>query len=211
MEPSHEGRRSTRIRAQIPLRITSLDSASPFSEHCHTLVLNVQGCGIRLARRLQPGMPVWIDELPNGASATARVANCIPLGAEGEFWLIGLALDEPGNIWGLNPVPADWAKLLKWPRRQHPRRDSRPNQMNGHIAASLPAANSIAEENRYLLVQQIRHVPLVIIRRGVLHKIQHAMHFGAVFAAHFGELDRKSCARIDPHHFAFGVQAAIID
>jgi len=113
MEPSHEGRRSTRIRAQIPLRITSLDSATPFSEHGHTLVLNVQGCGIRLARPLQPGMPVWIDELPNGVSATARVANCIPLGAEGKFWLVGLALDEPGNIWGLNPVPADWGKAAQ--------------------------------------------------------------------------------------------------
>jgi hypothetical protein len=37
------GRRSTRIRAQLPLRVTSLDPALQFSEHCHTLVVNVQG------------------------------------------------------------------------------------------------------------------------------------------------------------------------
>ncbi|PYV58656.1 MAG: hypothetical protein DMG90_16160 [Acidobacteria bacterium] len=135
MERSHEGRRSTRVRAQILLRVTSLDSASPFSEHCHTLVLNVQGCGVRLTRAVRAGLPVWLDDLPNGSSATARVANCIPLGGESKFWLVGLALDEPGNIWGLNPVPADWghasyraraaaavpgssAKRDEWPFRQ---------------------------------------------------------------------------------------------
>lgn len=101
-------RRSTRIRAQIPLRVTSLDPAHAFTEHCHTLIVNTQGCGIRLSRPLEPGTAVQLHELPNGNSGTARVANCVPLGNEGKFWLVGLGLDEPGNIWGIAPEPADW-------------------------------------------------------------------------------------------------------
>jgi hypothetical protein len=101
-------RRSTRIRAQIPIRVTSLDPAIAFSEHCHTLVINIEGCGVRLSRPLEPGFAVLLDELPNGSSAEARVANCVPLGNEGKYWVVGLALEEPCNIWGVKPTPADW-------------------------------------------------------------------------------------------------------
>lgn len=101
-------RRSTRIRAQIPFRLTSLDPAVEFSEQCHTLIVNTQGCGVRLTHRLDPGVEVRLDELPTGSVVTARVANCVPIGAEGKYWVVGLALDQPGNVWGIHPAPADW-------------------------------------------------------------------------------------------------------
>lgn len=102
-------RRSTRIRAQIPLRVTSLDPEIEFSEHCHTLVVNTQGCGVRLSQAVEPGLPVTLDELPTGKSVMARVANCVPIGNEGKYWVVGLALEEEtGNIWGIQPAPADW-------------------------------------------------------------------------------------------------------
>ena len=102
------GRRSTRIRAQIPLRVTSLDPAIQFSESGHTLVVNTQGCGVRLSRALEPGLAVSLDELPARQSVTARIANCVPLGSGGQWWMVGIALDEPGNVWGIHPTPADW-------------------------------------------------------------------------------------------------------
>jgi len=101
-------RRSTRIRAQIPFRLASLDPAVPFSEQCHTLVVNTEGCGVRLTQPLEAGLPVLLDELPGGTSAAARVANCVPLGTEGKYWLVGIALEEPGNIWCIQPAPANW-------------------------------------------------------------------------------------------------------
>jgi hypothetical protein len=107
-DPHEKLRRSTRIRAQIPFRLTSLDPEIPFSETCHTLVVNTQGCGVRLSQELKPGMPVWLGELPTGKIVKARIANCVSLGAEGKYWLVGIALDEPGNIWGIRPAPADW-------------------------------------------------------------------------------------------------------
>ena len=106
-------RRSTRVRAQIPLRLTRLDSAAPSPERCHTLVVNPQGCGVRLSQPLEPGIAVKLDELPNGTSVTARVANCVPLGTGGKFWLVGLALDQSGNIWCIQPEPPDWASEPK--------------------------------------------------------------------------------------------------
>jgi hypothetical protein len=109
----HTGQRSTRIRAQIPLRLTRLDTAGQSSERCHTLVVNPQGCGVRLSKPLEPGVPVQLDELPGGKSVTARVANCVQLGTEGKYWLVGLALDQPGNVWCIHPEPADWGSKPK--------------------------------------------------------------------------------------------------
>jgi hypothetical protein len=107
-KPEDAPRRSTRIRAKIPVRVTSLDPAIKLSETCHTLVVNPQGCGVRLSRPLEPGVAVRLDELPGGNCTTARVANCIPLGAENKYWLVGLALDQAGNVWSIHPAPADW-------------------------------------------------------------------------------------------------------
>lgn len=140
MDPAQKSpealRRSTRMRAQIPLRLTSLDPEIQFSEQCHTLVMNTQGCGVRTSRVLEVGLQVQI-ELPNGRKATARVANVVPLGTDGKYYLVGLALEEPGNIWGIHPAPADWgepeplvaanpvappAKKEQWPFSQFSRR-----------------------------------------------------------------------------------------
>jgi len=135
-EDIDSGRRTTRVRAQIPLRVTALDATSPFSESGHTLVVNTQGCGIRLTRPLKAGAEVFLDELPTGKRVTARVANCVPLGAGSKCWVVGVALDCPGNIWGIHPAPEDWgsenipedvsasagtvssAKSSEWPYRQ---------------------------------------------------------------------------------------------
>jgi len=111
-------RRSTRVRAQIPFRLTSLDPSVELSEHCHTLVVNIQGCGVRLTRSLEPGLPVLLDELPGGNRAPARVANCVPLGTEGKYWLVGIALEECANIWCIQPAPADWGSAPPKPAAQ---------------------------------------------------------------------------------------------
>ena len=38
----------------------------------------------------------------------ARVVNCISVAGYGNLWLLGLALDEPGNVWGITTPPEDW-------------------------------------------------------------------------------------------------------
>jgi len=106
-------RRPTRIRTQIPIRVRSLDAASAFSEECHTLVVNPNGCGVRLRRSLEPGCRIMLEQLPGGNQAPAVVANCVPLGTDGKYWLLGVVLEKPGNVWCIYPVPADWGDQPK--------------------------------------------------------------------------------------------------
>jgi len=101
-------RHGTRIRAQIPLRVTSLDPTARFSERCHTLLVNPYGCGVRLPRSLKPGMRVRVEELPSGKSVTARVASNLRISEEGKYWLVGLGLEKPENLWCISPTPPDW-------------------------------------------------------------------------------------------------------
>lgn len=105
-----EVRRGTRISCEIPITLTGLDPVHPFSEPCMTLLVNPQGCAARFCRPLEIGAAVQLEGLPARTSVTARVVNCIPIGEYEKFWLLGLALDEPGNVWGVQTTPEDWAQ-----------------------------------------------------------------------------------------------------
>ena len=99
-------RRSTRLRVEIPVTVTSLDRMRPFAERCVVLVASAQGCGLRSTKALQLETPIMIGDLPGGGCVTARVANCLPLGNEG--FLIGASLYNQGNVWGIANAPEDW-------------------------------------------------------------------------------------------------------
>lgn len=72
------------------------------------ILANLHGCAARSPRPIDTGMVVYVSGLPNQAQVAARVVNCICLGQFEKFWLIGLALQESGNVWGLESVPEDW-------------------------------------------------------------------------------------------------------
>lgn len=103
-----EARLGTRIDCEIPLTLTSLDTSAPFSEPCSAILVNLQGCAARFGRRLEVGTAVRLEHLPNDRSVTARVVNCFWPGEFAKFWILGLALDEPGNVWGVESPPDDW-------------------------------------------------------------------------------------------------------
>jgi hypothetical protein len=101
-------RRSTRIRVEISVSVVSLDCMRPFAENCMVLVVSAQGCGFRCSRPLQLETPIILNGLPGGGSVTARVANCLPLGDDGKYFLIGASLYTCGNVWGIANPPEDW-------------------------------------------------------------------------------------------------------
>jgi len=101
-------RRSTRIRVEIPVSITSLDRVRPFAEKCVAILVSAQGCGLRSPRALAAETPIMLGDLPGGGSVTARVASCLPLGSDGKYFLIGAALYTHGNVWGIADPPEDW-------------------------------------------------------------------------------------------------------
>ncbi len=108
-------RRSTRIRVEIPISVTSLDRLRPFAERCVAVVVSGQGCGFRSSRALQIETPIFLSDLPGGGSVTARVASCLPLGSDGKYFLIGVALYTHGNVWGIADPPEDWGTMVQSP------------------------------------------------------------------------------------------------
>ena len=44
----------TRVRVEVPLRLATLAPSPLFAEESHTLVVNPQGCGVKLSRALDP-------------------------------------------------------------------------------------------------------------------------------------------------------------
>jgi len=101
-------RRSTRLRVEIPITVTSLDRKHPLAASCMALVVSPQGCGFRAAQPLPLETPVLLSDLPGAASVSARVANCLPLGTDGKYFLIGVSLYNHGNVWGITDPPEDW-------------------------------------------------------------------------------------------------------
>ena len=106
---SKAARRSTRIRVEIPVSVISLDRKRPFGGACTLLVVSGTGCGFRCSEALQVETPIMLSNLPGGRSVTGRVANCLPLGNDGQFYLIGASLYTHGNVWGIANPPDDWS------------------------------------------------------------------------------------------------------
>jgi hypothetical protein len=104
----HAIRRSTRLPLEVPVLVTSLDSASPFSLQCNTTLVNAHGCGLIVPRAFAQGIQVRLEIASAKRHTTARVAEVVPLGGDPETWLVGLELDAPGNFWGIEYAPADW-------------------------------------------------------------------------------------------------------
>jgi hypothetical protein len=106
--PQPQRRLGTRVRAQIPVRITSLDPADNFSQTCHTVMVNPRGCGIRFSRPLAEGLRLRIEDLPGRGVTVARVAGTQPMEGGSKYWVVGIALEAPGNLWCIAPTPPDW-------------------------------------------------------------------------------------------------------
>ena len=103
-------RHGTRIPCEIPITLTTLHPYRPFSDECLVILVNPQGCAARFSHPLEIGATVHLEGLPADKNVTARVVNCISMGRYEKLWLLGLALDEPGNVWGIPSPPEDWTR-----------------------------------------------------------------------------------------------------
>ena len=93
---------------EIPVTLASLDPHNPFSESCQVILANLGGCAARSPRPVPPGSVVQLKGLPNQNEVAACVVTCISLGQFEKLWLLGMALQESGNVWGIECVPDDW-------------------------------------------------------------------------------------------------------
>jgi hypothetical protein len=124
----HAIRRSTRLPLEVPVLLTSLNDAVPFSEQCNTTLVNAHGCGLIVPRVLANGIRVRLEIVSAKRHTTARVAEVVPLGGDPETWLVGLELDVPGNFWGIDYAPSDWKiEESPSPAVEQPRLDQEPS------------------------------------------------------------------------------------
>jgi hypothetical protein len=105
-------RKGSRVTCQIPARLEALNSLDLPPAPCLIIVANPQGCGLKVNRPLEIGIRVQIQGLVTGHNVIARVVSCSSLGEYEKFWFLGLALDEPGNVWGIEKPPEDWNTSL---------------------------------------------------------------------------------------------------
>jgi hypothetical protein len=102
-------RRGTRIPVHIKVSVTSLDATKWFTEPGLVILANQHGCALRIRRSASVGTPVILEGLTSTRKmAAARVVNCISIGEYENLWLLGLELQEPGNVWGIDAPPDDW-------------------------------------------------------------------------------------------------------
>ena len=100
-------RSGTRVPCNIAVTITALDADDRIPRSCVIILANPQGCAVKCSRPIPVGTTVQIERLPAEARVTARVVNCIDIHSE-SVWLLGLALEEPGNVWCIASPPRDW-------------------------------------------------------------------------------------------------------
>src|SRR5580704_4355611 len=101
-------RRGTRIPVHIQVTVTSLHATHWFCESGLVILANQHGCAVRIRRPVGVNTALLLEGLQGGTMASARVVNCISLGEYEKFWLLGLELNEPGNVWGIETPPGDW-------------------------------------------------------------------------------------------------------
>lgn len=100
-------RRSSRVPAALPIRVTSL-AGSHFSEVCKTLVVNAHGCAVLSPMKFDPGISLRF-KTQEGRETTAQVVSCESMEPGNRTWKLGAKLERPENFWGLSDCPADWA------------------------------------------------------------------------------------------------------
>ena len=103
-------RSGTRVPCQIPATLSSLDPSRPYSEPCQIVLVNPQGSAARVGRSVEVGSAVQLEGLAAKNAVTAQVVNCMSLSSFEAIWLLGLALDCPGNVWGIATPPEDWTQ-----------------------------------------------------------------------------------------------------
>jgi hypothetical protein len=110
----HAVRRSSRVPVKLPVRVTSLEPDTEFSEICETLVVSAHGCALHFPVKLNAGSALRLHGR-GGRQATAYVVFCQPMGTDGQGFRLGARLDRPENFWGLESYPSDW-RVLEMPR-----------------------------------------------------------------------------------------------
>lgn len=99
----------TRVQCEIEAILTNGDDRCSFREPCRIVLVNLNGCALKIYRAVDVGSGVILEDLPSAARMPGKVVTSISLGKHGKaYWLLGVAINTPGNVWGICNPPNDW-------------------------------------------------------------------------------------------------------
>jgi len=113
-------RRSTRVKKSVPLVVLGKDRmGEPFMERTVSVTVNKHGC--LYPSRHDHGVGTWVtlqlvgligdDEKPQ--TVRAMVRSIRPPASLRELQQVGVELETPANVWGIEPVPTDWTGAVE--------------------------------------------------------------------------------------------------
>jgi len=112
---TQERRRSQRISQSVPVFVRH----ALYSGNLRTTEVSNHGCVIHAIRPFPRGTELRLEVLPSHSTTTAHVVHSNPVGSGMRLttWTVALELDQPGNIWMVEPPPPDW-----WPKTSEQKR-----------------------------------------------------------------------------------------
>jgi hypothetical protein len=121
-QPSTQRRRSERLSESVPVIVRGIDLlGQPFQERTSTLALNLHGC--RYSSKHHLPRNTWVTlEVPQGGqlrNVRARVAWIQRPHSVREFFQIGVELESPANVWGMDPAPESWRDAAPAPGQEN--------------------------------------------------------------------------------------------
>jgi hypothetical protein len=113
-------RRSTRIEKSVPLIVLGKNRmGEPFMERTVSVTVNNHGC--LYPSRHDHGVGTWVtlqlvgligdDEKPQTVRAMVRSIH--PPASFRELQQVGVELETPANVWGIEPAPVDWTSTVE--------------------------------------------------------------------------------------------------
>jgi hypothetical protein len=114
LPPGAEKRRGSRLMIEVPITVMGMDPlGEPFRETTATTSISCYGCKYRTKRYTAKDSTVTLEiRRPTGRYSLrivhARVVWVQRPRHHRESFQIGLELEIPGNIWGIDSPPEDW-------------------------------------------------------------------------------------------------------
>src|SRR5690348_8653573 len=110
-------RRSTRVDCSIPMVVSGVDAwRGPYTENVSTVTINAHGCKYASAHQVLNDSVVILefhgDRSKTARSARGRVKYVKRPSNSGQMFETAIELEHPGNVWGLDQPPRDWAPFV---------------------------------------------------------------------------------------------------
>lgn len=110
-------RRSTRVDCSIPMIVSGVDAwRGPYTENVSTVTVSAHGCKYSSAHQVVNDSVVILefkgDRSKTARSARGRVKYVKRPSNSGQMFETAIELEHPGNVWGLDQPPTDWAPFV---------------------------------------------------------------------------------------------------